>query len=194
MRLPRMIGTFGFASVLAVAAGMTATAHDTDPHGPWANPHMFDCPYADTGYHMMGDRMGPGMMGYGMPHGMRGYGMPHGMMGQGRMGPGMMGQGRMGPGMMMDPDNMGPGSMGPGMMGHGMGRGTMQALPRDLTPEQVRHMFEHHVEMGGNPNLKVGDVAESGEDSITAEIVTQDGSLVRRFEVNRHTGAMRPVQ
>jgi hypothetical protein len=61
---------------------------------------------------------------------------------------------------------MGPGMMGPGYgMGHGYG---MQ-----------------------NPNLKLGKVEEKDEDTIVAEIVTNDGSLVDRFEVDRHTGRMR---
>jgi hypothetical protein len=54
-------------------------------------------------------------------------------------------------------------------------------------------MMEHRVTMMQNPNLKVGEVADTDDDTITADIVTQDGSLVRRFMVDRHTGAMRPA-
>jgi hypothetical protein len=42
-----------------------------------------------------------------------------------------------------------------------------------------------------NPNLKVGEVSEVDDDTITADVVTQDGSLVWRYMVDRHTGAMR---
>ena len=41
----------------------------------------------------------------------------------------------------------------------------------------------------GNPRLKVGDVKEKDADTITADIVTKDNSLVQRFIINRHTGA-----
>ena len=81
---------------------------------------------------------------------------------------------------------MGPGSaMGPGMM---------QPLRQDLSVEDVQHMLEHRLAWQGNENLKVGEVTEKDEDIITAEIVTQEGSLVQRLEVNRHTGWMQPVQ
>jgi hypothetical protein len=66
-------------------------------------------------------------------------------------------------------------------------------LPKDLTVAESRHMLAHHLAWQGNPNLRLGTVEDMNEDTITAEIVTQDGSLVRRFEIDRHTGAMRPV-
>ena len=41
----------------------------------------------------------------------------------------------------------------------------------------------------------LGMVSERDEDTITADIVTTEGSaLVQRFVVNRHTGAMQPDQ
>jgi len=42
-----------------------------------------------------------------------------------------------------------------------------------------------------NPRLKVGEVKEKDADTITADIVTLDNSLVQRFIVDRHTGALR---
>lgn len=90
--------------------------------------------------------------------------------------PGMMGQG-----------------MGPGMMGQGMGPGPMMTLPQDLSVENVRHMLEHRLARQGNPNLKLGEVEENDEDTIEAEIVTQHGLLVQRWEMDRHTGWMRPA-
>jgi hypothetical protein len=147
----------------------------------------------------MGQGMGPGMMGPGM----MGQGMGPGIMGQG-MGPGMMGQG-MGPGMM---GQMVPGMMGPGMGGHHpmrsdmmMGQGTgsgmggwsglegRRVLPMmQLSADDVRIFFERYLESLGNARLKVGKVTETDNDTIAAEIVTVDDSLVEQFEVDRHTG------
>ncbi len=55
-------------------------------------------------------------------------------------------------------------------------------------------MMEHRVEWAGNPNLKVGKITEKDADTIVTEIVTKDGSLVRKIEVDRHTGRMQAVQ
>jgi hypothetical protein len=104
----------------------------------------------------------------------------------------MMGQG----GMMGSVKGCGQGGMmGPGMMGQGQGGFTGMAAPlaEDLSSDGVRHMMEHRVARTGNPNLKVGEIVEQDEDTITADVVTQDDSLVRRFMVDRHTGMMRPA-
>jgi hypothetical protein len=37
-------------------------------------------------------------------------------------------------------------------------------------------------------------VSEKDDDTIVAEIVTQEGSLVQRLEVDRHTGWTRPAK
>jgi hypothetical protein len=105
------------------------------------------------------------------------------MMGQQGQMP-MMGHGMMGHGM-------GSGMMG---QGQGMGPGMMQPLRQDLTAADVQHMMEHRLSWQGNPNVKVGTVEEKDDDTIVAEIVTQDGSLVQRLEVDRHTGRMQPAQ
>ena len=55
-------------------------------------------------------------------------------------------------------------------------------------------MMEQQLSWQNNPNLKLGKVEEKDKDTITAEVVTKDGSLVQKFEVNRHTGWMQPVQ
>ncbi|QRG26792.1 hypothetical protein [Halomonas binhaiensis] len=149
--------------------------------------------------------MGPGMGGQGMMGpGMGGQGMMGpGMGGQGMMGPGMGGQGMMGPGMggqgMMGPGMGGQGMMGPGMMmGPNMGgqegyHGRMVA-PQALTVDDVRTMFESHLEWQGNPRLKLGDVEEKDENTIVADIVTVDDSLVQRLEVDRNTGWIKRAQ
>jgi hypothetical protein len=139
--------------------------------------------------------MMPGMMNQ-MPM------MGQGMMGQGQMpmmGQGMMGQGQMPMmgGMMMDPGMMGQGMMGQGqmpMMGSGMmGQGDAY-LVHDLSGEDVRHVLEHRLTRIGMPNLTVGNVEEQDADTVLAEIVTKDGTLVQRLSVDRHTGAMTPLE
>ncbi|MET4808194.1 hypothetical protein [Limibacillus sp. MBR-115] len=112
-----------------------------------------------------------------------------GMMGQGHMP--MMGQGMMGQGHM---PMMGQGMMDQMPMMGGYGYGQMQPLRRDLTTDEVKHMMEHRVDWAGNPNLKVGKITEQDADTIVTEIVTKDGSLVRKIEVDRHTGRMQAVQ
>ena len=189
MMLKRTLLATGTAAAIGLGASALALAHG--PGGSSSNPNY--------GWHQggrpigpmmdQGQGMGPGMMGpgYGMGpgNGMMGYGMGQGQMGPGMMGPTMgygMGQGQMGPGMM-----------GP-MMGYGMGPGMMQPLRQDLTAADVKHMMGHRLAWNGNPNLKLGKVEEKDDDTIVAEIVTKDGSVVQSLEVNRHTGWMRPAQ
>jgi len=105
----------------------------------------------------------------------------------------MMGQGMMGQGYQGQMPMMGHGMMGQGMMG-GYSHGQMQPLRRDLTADEVKHMMEHRVAWAGNPNLKVGTVTEKDDDIIEVEIVTKNGSLVRKIEVDRHTGRMQALQ
>ena len=80
------------------------------------------------------------------------------------------------------------------MMGQGMSPGMMQPLAKDLSASDVQHMIEHRLAWQGNPNLKVGEVEEKDDHTIVAEIVTKEGALVQRLEVDRHRGSMRPVQ
>ena len=177
---------------LLVGAGGAALAHES-----WGPSYGPGC-----GMMMGPGMMGPGMMGPGM--------MGPGMMGPGMMGPGMMGPGMMGPGMM-GPGMMGPGMMGPGMMGQqpgngmgmgqgpgfgmGMGPGGPFAMPlaKDLSADDVRHMLEHRLAWHGNERLKVGTVEEKDADTIVAEVVTAEGSVVQRLEIDRHTGWTRPA-
>lgn len=99
----------------------------------------------------------------------------------GRGGPGMMG-GMMGGGMK---GGMGPMGMCPMMMGRG---------EKDLSADQVRDILEGHIAWSGNKRLKVGTVEQKDEKSYLADIVTVDDSLVQRLEVDRASGAMRPVE
>ncbi len=122
--------------------------------------------------------------GWGM---MGGYGPGYGMMGGYGPGYGMMGGYGPGYGPMM-------GGYGPGygpMMGYGplAGRGDL-----NLSADNVRDYFARWIAAQGNSHLKVGDVKEQGNDTIVADIVTHDNSLVQEFVVNRHTGFYRPEE
>ncbi len=57
-----------------------------------------------------------------------------------------------------------------------------------LTTDDVKTQVERWLAWRGNPRLKVGDIREKDADTIVADVVTKDNSLVQRFNVNRHTG------
>lgn len=118
---------------------------------------------ADTVSPNPGSQPCPGMMG--------GYGMP------------MMGMMRGGQVMMM-PMMMGPGWGG----GWGANKGAL-----NLSAADVKGQLERWVTWNGNQHLKVGKVVEKDTNTITAEITTQDNSLVQLFTVDRHTGLYSPA-
>lgn len=137
------------------------------------------------GYGMMGPGMGMHgpMMGSGT---MMGPGMMWGN-GPGMMCPGCYGYGMMdgyGPGMMMQGYGPSPGMMGPGWYGR---QGNL-----NLSTDDVKNFLERWIAQQGNTRLKVGDVKEKDADTIEADVVTKDNSLVQRFVVNRHTGFYQP--
>lgn len=135
--------------------------------------------------------MGPGMMGPGMMGGGN-MGMNPGcpMMGQG-MGAGMMGQGMMGRGTMDHPMmGMMHGAMRPGMAD---GSFVMLPAPPLLSVDDVTYNLERLLAARDNPHLKLGTVAEKDAETLTGEIVTTDGSLVERYEVDKRTGVARLV-
>jgi hypothetical protein len=130
--------------------------------------------------------------GFGQPGGGQPFGWRQGwhmgpMMGEGQ--PPMMGEGQT-PMMSQGQTPM----MGRGMTGQGMSPGMMQPLAKDLSAADEQHMMEHRFASRGNPNLKGGKVVEKGGGTFVVEIVTKDGSLVERLEVDRRRGSMRPVQ
>jgi hypothetical protein len=152
--------------------------------------------YSFTAHAQYGGGYGPGMMGGGYGPGMmdgngpgNGYGPGYGHM-RG-FGPGNNGEGY-GPGYHMR-------GYGPGMMqGYGRGYGpradvqgnqTNQTL--NLTTDEVKSRMERWLARRDNPRLKVGEVKEKDADTIIADIVTKDNSLVQRFIVDRHTGFVR---
>jgi hypothetical protein len=140
------------------------------------------------GYGMGPGIMGPGYGGYGMGPGYGGYGMGPGMMGPGYggygMGPGYGGYG------------MGPGMMGPGYGGYGMGPGygygygpQYQQPQKPLDENDAKAELENYLKSTRNPNLKLGKIEDKGN-AFEADIVTQNGSLVNKILVDKHTGWM----
>jgi hypothetical protein len=135
--------------------------------------------------------MGPGMMQGDMASRTPAPNMPQGGMSQGMMGQGMtcpmmnaMMQGGMGQGMM------GPGMMGQGMTGSGMSGGMFgsRVTPiMNLSVDDVRGYLGVQIERLNNNRLKIGNISADGE-TINAEIVTVDNSLVQKLKVDRHTG------
>jgi len=133
----------------------------------------------------MKGKMGPGMM--------------QGEMGQQPKGQGMPPQGDMGSDMMcpmMRSGMMQGGMMGSEMMGSGMMRSGMNAMfgsrvrpAMNLSVDDVRGYLASQLERLNNKRLKLGDV-NSGDATITADIVTVDNSLVQRLKIDRHSGAI----
>lgn len=108
----------------------------------------------------------------------RGYGPGYHMRGSGNgYGPNMMQGNGYGPGMMQENGNDGRGNV----------RGNQKL---NLTTDEVKSRVERWLVRQGNQRLKAGDVKENDADTITADVVAKDGSLVDRFIVNRHTGAV----
>jgi hypothetical protein len=151
------------ALALAATVGVTALA---------VSSAIKAQPYG-SGWGMMGGP-GPGyghMGGYGPMHGGYGPGWMHGY------GPGWMHGG--GPGYGPCAGLGGPGAYGP-------------QANLNLTTDQVKNQLESWIARQGNPHIKVGEVKEKDADTIEADIVTKDNSLVQRFVVDRHTGFYRP--
>lgn len=140
--------------------------------------------------------MGP-MMGRQMMQG-----MPQGMMGPGMMGgqKPMAGAMPMQQGMMMCPMMAGEMGQQPGMMGGMMGQGRgavglgVVTPIRSVSVDDVRDHFERLLQAQGNPRVKLGEIKDADKDTIVAEIVTTEGSLVDRFNVNRRSGAIQRAQ
>ncbi len=71
--------------------------------------------------------------------------------------------------------------------------GSAAVIDEDIDADVVRSWLDRSLTAHGNKRLKVGDVKETDDDTIIAEIVTVDGSLVQRIEVDRQTGRMQQV-
>jgi hypothetical protein len=106
--------------------------------------------------------------------------MGYGMMGAYAMGPGMM-DGMAG---MMSARNRACSADGT-IPNFGFRR---NAVALSLSADDVKKYVESALIWNGNPNLEVGAVKERDADSVTADIVTKDNSLVERLAFDRHTG------
>ncbi len=95
---------------------------------------------------------------------------------------------------------MGPGygspMMGPGyrgyMMGpgYGGGCGDYATEGKPLTQKDTEAILKDYV--GGNPNLKVGEIKDKGT-YFEGTIVTKDNSLVSKYGIDKDTGWVRPL-
>jgi hypothetical protein len=125
----------------------------------------------------------PGMMGSDMGSGM----MSDGMMSSGLEGVAMMDRGMMYPTRGMGGDMQG--MMGtPGIL-YGMPRGRVA----EMTPARVRTFLAQWLAWHDNPRLQIGEIVELDASTITAEIVTLDGSLVQKLAFNRYPGLLRQI-
>lgn len=145
--------------------------------------------------------MGPGMMQGDRSQGMMGADSPQHGMDQGPADQGMM-QGSMMHGGMNQGQNM----TCPSMMGSEMMRGTPRGMMgsrasggmaglfgsrvtpmMNLSADDVRGYLGAQLQRLNNKRLKLGNISVDGE-TIVADVVTVDNSLVQRLKVNRYTG------
>lgn len=205
----------------ATAALAQSADQDHDAHHPaGAASDAAPAGQPDTAAGAPGGMMGgmPGMMRMMTPEmmeQMQQMQMMQGMMGEagpGAMSP-MMGTGRGGMAEGMAPmqkmqrtmamcptmqEGMGakPGMAAMPMRG-GVGPGAIYGLPRaeqiETTPETVRAWLEERLAHHANPRLAIGGIAPADDGSITAEIVTVDGSLVQKLAFNRWPGFVRRI-
>lgn len=70
----------------------------------------------------------------------------------------------------------------------GSGRGPVAQPGKPLSGDQAKAMVEQQI--SGNPNLKAGKVTEK-DGAYEVEIVTKEGSLVDKVQVNKQTGWFR---
>ncbi len=64
----------------------------------------------------------------------------------------------------------------------------------ELTVDEARSGLERWIVQNGNPRLKLGNVGEKDDRTITAEIVTVDNSLVQKLDIDRRTGTVWQMQ
>lgn len=137
---------------------------------------------------MMGQGGTPDMMG-----GMSGQGVREG--GAAPSAPGQKPMAGMMTCPMMRTMMNGQAAMGmPGMVGgQGALLGTPLGSPEEMTEDRVRALLEQQLTGLGNPRLKLGEIGTASDRSITAEILTVDGSLVQRLAFNRYPGLVRQI-
>ncbi|WP_143149138.1 hypothetical protein [Hyphomicrobium sp. CS1BSMeth3] len=176
---------------IAISAVAQTATQDHDAHHPGEAQSAPQSATSDKAPPAGAKEKMPGMMGT-MPPEMMQRMMP----GRGGM-PGMMGQG----GMPMESGMMTCPMMGDraaaGMQGMTDGAAVLYGVPRgaqkEMTPERVRTFLDQRLTQHGNRRLKIGEIATAADGSITAEIVTVDGSLVQKLAFNRYPGLVRQI-
>jgi hypothetical protein len=108
------------------------------------------------------------------------------------MGPGyggyMMGPGYGGYGYMMGP-GYGNYARGPGY-GNCWDDTSGAYEGKSLTQKDTESILKDYI--GGNPNLKVGEIKDKGT-YFEGTIVTKDNSLVARYGIDKDSGSVRPL-
>lgn len=101
---------------------------------------------------------------------------------------------------MMGGIGWGAGGKGAGMQGLGFGNqgdcpfGQNAAFAPDVTVDSVKKFLDQRLDRMNNDRLKVGEVKKTGDDTIVAEIVTKDGSLVQKLQFDTETGRPTPIK
>jgi len=65
--------------------------------------------------------------------------------------------------------------------------------PEGPTERSVRLLLEYRLMVTGNPRLRIGKIADDGT-SVTAQVVTAEGSLVEEYGIDKKTGVWRPIR
>ncbi len=65
--------------------------------------------------------------------------------------------------------------------------------PDGPTEKSVRLLLEYRLMVLGNPRLAVGAIDDQGA-TIVARVVTPDGSLVEKFEIDKESGVWTPAR
>jgi len=90
-----------------------------------------------------------------------------------------------------------PSSFGPGMMGPGYGPNqqypyAQQQPQKPIDKDQAKSIVENYLKSTGNPNLKLGDIKDEGQ-NFEADVVTKDNSLADKILIDKNSGWMRPA-
>lgn len=160
----KKLTVIGMITILAVFLGMGLL--NAQQNQPAQTPQQggWYCPW------MSGQGYAPQGQGWMCPY--CGRGMGHGMMHGGRG----MRYGRM----------HGCPWMGP------FYRGDQTQQPQPLTKEEAGQVLDNYLKNTHNPNLKLGDITEK-DTYFEGSIVTKEGSLVDRIQVDKNTGWIRSI-
>jgi hypothetical protein len=120
-----------------------------------------------------------------------GYGMGPGMMG-GQGGNNTYGGQQMGPGMMGGQG--GNNTYGGQQMGPGYGNSSQyRQSQKPLDEKGAQQIAENYLQSVQNPNLKLGNIKDTGQ-VFEVEIVSKkSGDLVSKLSIDKNTGRMSPV-